>query len=179
MNGKFFKKFFLLCGIVIICVTAVIAQTTSISGTVKDSNGAAIVGATIKILDTASNREVTVTTDASGKFVITDLRAGSYRVSASSQGFAVGAETIVVEQGASVSQNFSLSPGSIRDVVTVTAGKGSDRLAVEIPQSPTPEEIIGLDQKVEIRQVATPDCCFDDRPPPRIRGAVRDGPRQG
>ncbi len=137
MFGKIFRNFFLLCGIILICITAVIAQTTGISGTVNDSNGAAIVGATVKALNLGSGRERVVQTDGGGKYVFTDLPPGSYRISAENSGFATSAESVLIDSGATLTQDFSLSPGTIQDVVTVTAGKGTERIASEVPQTVT------------------------------------------
>ncbi len=148
MFDRFYKSFLMVAAILFFSTAALAQDTATISGTVTDSNGAAVVGATVRLLDNASSRELTVTTDAAGRYSFTDLRPGSYRVSASSQGFAVGAETVVIEQGGTLSQNFSLLPGAIRDVVTVTAGKGSDRLAVETPQTVTVASADQIEQRL-------------------------------
>jgi outer membrane receptor protein involved in Fe transport len=143
------KILFFICFVAVLSVSPVIAQNAAgISGTVTDSNGSAIGGATVKAIDNASNRETTAVTNENGKFTMTDLRPGTYRISANSQGFAQSAETIVIEQGVTATQNFSLSPGSIRDVVTVTAGKGSDRLAVETPQTVTVTTADQIEQRL-------------------------------
>jgi outer membrane receptor protein involved in Fe transport len=132
------KKLGLVSAIIILSLTTVYAQNSStVSGTITDTNGEAIVGATVRALNIAASRESNVETDGAGKYEFTDLRPGSYRISAVRQGFATNAETILVEQGANLTQNFSLSPGVIEDTVTVTAGKGNARIAVEVPQTVT------------------------------------------
>lgn len=122
-------------------------NSTTLSGTITDSNGAVIVGATVKALNLGSNREFTVSADGNGKYLFTDLPAGSYRVSAASQGFAENAENIIVGDGANATRDFSLSPGSIQDVVTVTAGKGNALAAVDVPQTVTVTTAEDLEQR--------------------------------
>ena len=135
MFGKSSKKLFFVFALVAFLTVSGFGQGTAVlSGTVTDANGAVIVGATVKALNLENNRETTVMTGSDGRFEFINLRAASYRISATNQGFATSAENIIVQQGATLTQNFSLSPGAINDVVTVTAGKGSARVAVDVPQ---------------------------------------------
>lgn len=139
MSGNFSRKFFFACALSVLSLigTAPAQNNTSIDGTVTDSNGAFIVGATVKVLDLATNREIVVASDGNGKYQITNLRAGTYRLSATGQGFTTAARNVLVEEGATATENFSLSPGAIEDTVTITAGKGNARVAVEVPQTVT------------------------------------------
>jgi hemoglobin/transferrin/lactoferrin receptor protein len=124
--------------ILMILVGKVFAQTgTVVSGTVTDSTGAIVAGATVKLLDLATNREITTVTDREGRYEITGLRSGSYRLSVSSQGFATSARNLLISEDSRLEENFTLSPGVIRDVVTVTAAKGNVRIVTEVPQTVT------------------------------------------
>ena len=147
---KYFSNNILLVGLMIIFSTsALLAQSSGkISGTIKDQNNATILGANVTALNIASSQKITVTTDASGKYEFTGLRDGSYRVTASANGFADSAETIILSGGGSETKDFGLSLGGIKDVVTVTAGKGSDRLAAEIPQIITVASAEQIEQRV-------------------------------
>lgn len=126
---------------VALLVTALFWETNAqggggtVSGTVNDTSGAVIVGATIKVLDLATSREITTVTDGNGKYEIKGLRSGAYRVSASAQGFATLSRNILVTEGALLTEDFTLSPGLIQDVVTVTAVRGNIRVASEVPQT--------------------------------------------
>ena len=143
------RKVFLGCvTLALLCVSAFAQSTGKISGTVKDSNDAVVVGATVTALNIASSQRVTVTTDGAGKYEFAKLRGGTYRVTATASGFGEIAETIGLDDGANVSQDFSIAPGGIRDVVTVTAGKGSDRLAIETPQIVTVTSSDQIEQRV-------------------------------
>ncbi|MGH9841051.1 MAG: TonB-dependent receptor [Blastocatellia bacterium] len=123
-----------------------LAQSTTISGKVTDSTGAAITGATVKALNLGSNRETTAQTNAGGEYRLSDLPAGSYRISATADGFGASAESLTVDEAA-ITQNFSLSPGAIGDTITVTAGKGSGRVASETPQTVTVATEFDLEQR--------------------------------
>jgi outer membrane receptor protein involved in Fe transport len=143
------KKVFLVVALLAVTGLSAFAQNEGkISGTVKDQNNAIVLGATVTALNIASSQRTNVTTDANGKYEFAGLRAGTYRVTATSSGFAESAETIILEDGGSMTQDFSLAPGGIRDVVTVTAGKGSDRLAAETPQTVTVTSADQIEQRV-------------------------------
>lgn len=145
----FSKKFFFVIAIIALMSAMAFAQgTAKISGVVKDSNDAVITGATVTALNIASSQRTTATTDANGKYEFTGLRGGTYRIVATSRGFNESAETIVIEDGGSMSQDFAIAPGGIRDVVTVTAGKGSDRVAAEIPQTVSVTTADQIEQRV-------------------------------
>jgi hypothetical protein len=61
--------------------------TASISGTVLDSSGAAIVGATVTVRNTATGLSRTLTTDPQGHYLVPDLPIGQYEVQGSQTGF--------------------------------------------------------------------------------------------
>src|ERR1700753_685293 len=79
---KMFAILTLLCG-----VSAFAQSTALIEGTVRDSSGAVIVGATV----TAKNEESGITrtdkTNSQGGYEIVSLPIGQYTVTASSSGF--------------------------------------------------------------------------------------------
>ncbi len=115
-----------------LCAVAAPAQNISISGKVTDSSGSAVPNATVRVLNIASGAEAGAMTNGEGRYKVTGLLPGSYRVSATAIGFAVAAESLTLEDRAT--HDFTLSPGSLQDTVTVTAGKGGARVAVETPQ---------------------------------------------
>jgi outer membrane receptor protein involved in Fe transport len=143
------RKLFLVIGtIAAMCIGGFSQNSGSISGVIKDSNDAVVIGATVTALNIASSQRITATTDSAGKYMFSNLRGGTYRITATAKGFGESAETVVLDDGASASQDFSISPGALRDVVTVTAGKGSDRLAAEIPQTVTVTSADQIEQRV-------------------------------
>ncbi|MCU0239276.1 MAG: TonB-dependent receptor [Pyrinomonadaceae bacterium] len=142
------KVLLLLITILFSCLSALAQGSGKISGTVKDQNDAVVLGATVTALNIASSQRTNVSTDSNGKYEFNGLRPGTYRVVVSSGGFGESAETVVLEDGGNITQDFSLSPGGIKDVVTVTAGKGADRLAVEIPQTVTVTSADQIEQRL-------------------------------
>jgi hypothetical protein len=64
------------------------AATTSLTGTIKDPNGALIAGARISIKHKATGSSRETTTNSDGVFVITNLSVGIYEVRVQATGFA-------------------------------------------------------------------------------------------
>src|SRR5262245_1278333 len=106
---------------------AVLAQTItgSISGTVVDPNGSAIVGATVKVTNEGTNQTRTTMTDPNGFYVVTNLQVGVYTVSVEHQGFKKASKTgsdLVADGRLTV--DFGMEPGAVTEVVEVTAAAG-------------------------------------------------------
>ena len=63
-------------------------QTTGrIAGTVKDQNGAVIVGAEVSVINKATGDERKVTSDQEGYYSVSFLSPGTYRVKIAANGF--------------------------------------------------------------------------------------------
>jgi hypothetical protein len=119
----------------------------SINGNVKDSNGAAVAGATVTITD-AEKKVVarTVTTDDNGAFSAPDLPSGTYDIAVEAPNFKKHIETKVkLDVGQKRGLELSLEPGNISEVVTVEANP----LAVEL-RTPTAATVISGDQAREL-----------------------------
>src|SRR5258708_21404872 len=87
-------------------------DTGSILGTVTDSSGAAVSGATVTLTNEGTNAALTTTTGPDGSYKFTPLRIGSYKVTATFQGFqTVTKKDITVDVGADVVADISLPPG--------------------------------------------------------------------
>jgi len=101
-----------------------LAQTNKaeILGTVTDSNGAAVQGATIKVtkVDTGASREVK--SGDSGEYKAPSLEIGIYKITATKQGFQTAAqENVVLQTNDRLRIDLTLTPGDVTGVVTVTA----------------------------------------------------------
>jgi hypothetical protein len=121
--------------------------TGSIVGTVKDSNGAAVKGATVTITDT-QKKEVarTVTTDDDGGYAARDLHVGMYDVAVEATGFKKHISSKVqVDVGTPRTLNIGLEVGNVAEVVTVEANP----VAVELT-TPTVSTVISGDQAREL-----------------------------
>ena len=87
----------LACGL-LASAAALGAQTTSatVSGSVKDSLGAAVVGAQVTLTSRTQGHSILTTTDDSGRFVLPIVRPDSYALSVAKQGFRTVERTNVV-----------------------------------------------------------------------------------
>lgn len=117
----------LLCmAFVVTALVAASAQDTSsgsISGTVTDSTGALIKGATVKLINTDRGATIrTVTTNSSGFYTATSLPLGTYTVEIADQGFKTeNVKGLVLHVADQLTVNRSLSPGSTGETVSVEA----------------------------------------------------------
>jgi hypothetical protein len=97
--------------------------TGQMAGSVVDSSGAAIPGATVTVRNTATQVSREVLTDSEGAFVITELLAGTYEVTVSLTGFKT-----YVQTGVALSANervalraITLQVGQLAETVSVVA----------------------------------------------------------
>jgi hypothetical protein len=100
------------------------AQQTlgSLNGTVVDTSGAAIPGATVTATDAAINVTATATTQATGFFQIFNLPVGTYVVRVSREGFEVTElSKIFVQEARATTVNPTLKVGNATESVVVTA----------------------------------------------------------
>jgi len=97
-------------------------DTGSILGTVTDASGAAISGAKVTLTNQGTGAALSTTTGADGVYKFTPLKIGSYKLTASYQGFETVTQTnITVDVGADVVINFNLKPGSVTQSVEVVS----------------------------------------------------------
>lgn len=75
-----------------------VSTSGNLTGTVKDTNGNAVNGATVKVLDINNNPIEHVNTGAQGQFTINNISAGSYQVVAVKDGYLLPAAVPAVIQ---------------------------------------------------------------------------------
>src|SRR5664279_4746210 len=96
--------------------------TGTIQGSVTDSSGAAIQGASITIVRTATNETRVVSSDSAGRFTIPFVQPGSYTVTVAASGFrSAKQENIVVEVAGTRPADFKLDVGTVSQSVQVSA----------------------------------------------------------
>jgi hypothetical protein len=97
--------------------------TGSISGTVTDSSGAIIVGATVTLTNTDRGQDVRVlTTGSEGFYTATSLPLGTYTVKVASTGFKTATVTgLQLHAADALTVNKVLVAGSASESITVTA----------------------------------------------------------
>src|SRR5262245_54750202 len=99
------------------------AQEASIAGTVKDATGAVLPGVTVTAASPALiEQQRTSVTDAAGRYVITPLRPGVYKVEFSLAGFGTTVrEGVNLTSGLTANVEAELRVGAVQESVTVTA----------------------------------------------------------
>ena len=121
--------------------------TGSIVGTVKDTNGAVVKGATVTVTNGQTRLVVrTISTDDDGAYAARDLPVGTYDVSVEAPNFKRHvASKVQVDVGQRRALDVSLEVGSVAEVVTVEANP----LTVELA-TPTVATVINGDQAREL-----------------------------
>src|SRR5580692_3472048 len=130
---------------IMLCVAAVLilaaipaaAQlpTGTILGTVKDSSGASVPGATVTVRNTDTNLTKTATTEQDGSYRFPELPVGHYEIKAEAPGFRTETHTglnLEVTQTGVI--NFALQVGATTQQVTVSS---------EIPLVNTQDSTLG------------------------------------
>jgi hypothetical protein len=99
------------------------APVGSIAGTITDSSGAVVAGATVSAISLATGATRSSTSDDQGFFTIPTLKPGEYLVKVASKGFAeFVAPRVVVEVGQTVRVDAALTVQAVNERVEVTAG---------------------------------------------------------
>lgn len=99
-------------------------DTGSISGTVTDSTGAVIPGATVTARSVATAAERTVTSKADGSYVVVDLQPGFYDITATSGNFAPFKARAEVTVGGKVTVDAQLAVSGQTTTVEVVGQGG-------------------------------------------------------
>jgi len=96
-------------------------NTGTVVGTVTDSTGAVVAGATVTLTDTATKAARTETTNGSGRYIFADVLSGAYDVTYSKPGFSTSKTQTTVTVGSAVTINMTLQVGGANVVVEVTS----------------------------------------------------------
>ena len=109
---------------VLLGASASSAQTVTgtLRGTVSDSKGAVVPGASVVIRNMDTGQERNLQTNGDGVYVASFLPLGRYNVTASSAGFnKVAQENIELGLNQTLVINFTLNPSSVTEAVVVTS----------------------------------------------------------
>ena len=118
------KSLLRLCSFLALCSSWASAQVTTgtILGTVRDSTGAAVVGATVTITETSKGLTNTSVTDADGAYNVPFLTPGNYHVSVEKTGFKRAAsENVGVNVDDKARLDFTLELGNVSETISVVA----------------------------------------------------------
>ncbi len=127
MNRPFWRsaaRYVLLCLAVLICSLHGSGQQTlgSLNGTVVDTSGAAVPGATVTVSDSAINYSTTTTTQSTGFYQVFNLPIGTYSVKVGHAGFeTTDFKGIAVQEARATTVNATLKVGQVSESIEVTA----------------------------------------------------------
>jgi hypothetical protein len=105
-------------------------STGTILGTVTDTTGAVVNGASVSVTNSRTNESRKITTNSSGLFTVPDLITGSYNVAVTASGFSIETvDGVTLDVGAQRQLNFALKVGNESQNVTVNSTTESVDLA--------------------------------------------------
>jgi len=139
------KLAFMLFLFLLPVATAVEAQiaASTISGIVKDAQGAVVQGAKVLVTNIAQGTTRASVTNSDGSYSIPDLLPGEYRAEVNATGFAAAKFTaIVLEAGHTFTLDTTLAPASQMTTVNVTAATQTVDLAQSMLQGQITENTI-------------------------------------
>src|ERR1700731_592468 len=111
--------------VVLLCSAAPLraqVDAGTILGTVTDASGGSVHGATVTLTNEGTNASLSTTTGNDGTYKFTPVKIGSYKLTATIQGFStVTQKNVVVNVGQDVVVDFTLKPGSVSETVEVAS----------------------------------------------------------
>jgi iron complex outermembrane receptor protein len=113
----------LAIGILFSGAVSAMAQSASVSGTIKDPDQSVVGNAAVTLSNAATGQTVQGTTDSAGRYRFAAVAAGTYRLEAHRDGFAPAVvASIVVADEQSVTQDVVFAEAAASASVTVNAG---------------------------------------------------------
>jgi len=95
-------------------------NTGTISGNIADTQGKVVVGATVTLVNTATNAEVVHESNAKGEYLFSDVAVGIYTLTVSAPGFETSViNSIQLDADQNVRTDAKMHPGSVNEQVTV------------------------------------------------------------
>ena len=148
---KTFPKFLRDVSIILVLLVLTISTsaqvtTADITGTVTDSSGQLVVGATVTVSNPKTGFSRTTTTNDSGSFRLTELPPDVYTITVEASNFSKSlVRELELNVGTTRSINIELKPGEVTETVEVTAdGALVETTTSDIGRAITPKEIENL-----------------------------------
>ncbi len=112
----------MLCSIFLAAVSAFGSVTGSIVGTVTDTTGSVIPGATVDALNVDTGVKTSTKTNGDGSYSLPDLPVGHYNIQIEAKGFSELKETgVVLDVNTALRVNAKLEVGSVNQQLEVSA----------------------------------------------------------
>jgi hypothetical protein len=141
MQSKFILKFLTLAFCFIFAQNANAQTNGTLSGTINDPSGAAIPGATVKVVSIETSAERTATSNDDGFYTVPQLPPGNYRITVTQSGFKSSQiAELALGAGQTREVDVSLETGEVSAIVDITTGdvepasidQSSNRMGVNI-----------------------------------------------
>jgi len=97
------------------------AVTGAVSGTVSDATGAVVPGATVTVIDTATDSKQVVKTNAEGRYTVGLLKPGQYKITAAAESLKSDTLEVSVILGTTIPADIKVTPTGSNTVVEVTS----------------------------------------------------------
>ena len=104
----------------ILCAPGFAQTLGTITGEVKDSTGGVVPGATVTVVNKATNATRTTPTNAVGLFDFPALPPGTYTVKSELEGFKTATRDVELQVQQTARVNFTLELGTVSEMATVT-----------------------------------------------------------
>jgi hypothetical protein len=144
-NRNLFSTLLLVLAVLLALPAASSGQTFrgGISGTVTDPSGAALPGAVVTAVETATNISFNAVASSAGEFAFTNLPLGDYTVSVSAAGFeTVKVTKVTVSAGVSYILPVKLTVASTAQSVEVTASALALDTVTDVQASDIPAVVV-------------------------------------
>jgi hypothetical protein len=119
----------------LISTLACLAQLSrgTITGTVKDGTGAVVPGASVRLVQTATNALSQTSSNEAGQYTVPNLPPGSYEITVETQGFKkLVRKNIELRVTEVLNVELALELGTVTEAIEVTAEVS--RLQTETPE---------------------------------------------
>ncbi|HYI97963.1 MAG TPA: carboxypeptidase regulatory-like domain-containing protein [Bryobacteraceae bacterium] len=115
-----FLRTFLVCLLVLTAFGQ--GERGTFNGTISDSSGAAVVGATVKILNPSTGVETTAITTDAGVYRMPSLQPSTYQITVSAPGFKTSVrQNVVLAVAQTLTVDFTLELGNLTESITVSS----------------------------------------------------------
>jgi hypothetical protein len=121
LGGAFMRRtLFVTLTWLLVCAPSFAQTLGTITGEVRDSTGGVMPGATVTVVNKATNATRTTTTNAVGLFDFPALPPGTYSVKSELEGFKTASFDIELQVQQTARVNFKLELATLNETTTVT-----------------------------------------------------------
>ena len=102
-------------------VSAQTATTGGLSGVISDASGAVVPNATVTVQNAGNGSQQVVQTNGDGRYTVSNLAPGLYKVSATTTGMQSETAQVTVLVGTTVGADIKVTPSGDKTVIEVTS----------------------------------------------------------